>query len=164
MAGISSGISIHLHYLDGLAWASHQANLFQHPHEIVEQVFLDDLAIDPVGHGTEIYLKAFVRGRNHRAVSSLHRPFHRSCELSDGTGPLSLRDHHLVRTIADTIVREGFEHLNTLLLVRHDAKRRWLVRPVHDAILSMTLAKCLPVLRVPGIVQRLHQLQVLLWG
>ena len=62
------------------------------------------------------------------------------------------------------LVGKRFEKGKGFQLMSLYSKRGGLVGPSHDAILGVAFAKRCKLLRVPGIVQRLHQLQVLLWG
>ena len=79
------------------AWSG-IADLFQHAHEIIEQIFLHDLAVlVPVRNSTKVYAEALVCGLNDRSVGDGHRPFHRATEIGNRARPFALRQHDLVR-------------------------------------------------------------------
>jgi hypothetical protein len=62
------------------------------------------------------------------------------------------------------LVRKGLPELDRLLHVVLDPVGRRLSRPAHDHVRLVTLPEHLHVLGVPGVIQRLHQLHVLLFG
>jgi hypothetical protein len=62
------------------------------------------------------------------------------------------------------LIGKRFEKGKSLLHMSFYSKRRRLVGPPHDAVLGVAFVERCKLLRIPGIVQRLHQLQVLVWG
>jgi hypothetical protein len=62
----------------------------------------------------------------------------------------------------NSVIGERFEHLDPFGAMIVSPVRRGLRRPANDHIQPVTLVEGVPVLCVPGIVQRLHQLHVLL--
>ena len=62
------------------------------------------------------------------------------------------------------LVGKRFKEGKRLLLMSFYSMRRRLVWPSHHAILGVAFVERCKLLRVPGIVQSLHQLQVLFWG
>ena len=161
-AGIRSAIIdlLWLCRLLRLAW--HDAYLFQHAHKIVKKILFHDLAVFvPVRDGTEINVKALARGLNHGSIRHRHWTFHGAPEISDRACPLTLRQHDLVRIVDKVLVGKHLEKCNCLLLVRVNAVRWRLIRPAHNPVLGVITAERRKILRVPGIIQPLHILEVL---
>ena len=75
--------------------------------------------------------------------------------------PFTLGQHDLVWVVDEVLVGKHLEKCNCLLLVRVKAVRWRLIRPAHNAVLGVITAERRKILRVPGIIQPLHILQVL---
>src|SRR4029079_11247727 len=137
--------------------AVHYAYLLQHAHEIVKEIFFHDLTfLVPAGYCTEIHSKALVRGLNNRSARHRHRTFHRSRELRYCARPFTLRQHDLIWMVGHVLVWKHFEECSRLLLVGIYAMGGRLIRPAYNAIFRVIFSKCLQVLSVPRIIQRLH--------
>jgi hypothetical protein len=70
--------------------------------------------------------------------------------------PLTLGDHHFVWIVDQMLVGKRFEKGKSLLLMSFYSMRRRLVGPSHHAILGVAFVERCKLLRVPGIIQRLH--------
>src|SRR5579862_6536299 len=139
----------------------HDSYLLQHAHEIVKKVLFDDLPLFvPPRHRTEIYVEALVRWRNDRPIWHRHLMLHRTREIGNRAGPLALAQHDLVRIVDEVLVRKHLEECNRLLFMGVYAMRGWLIRPAHDAVLSVIFSKRLQVLSIPRIIQFFHVLQI----
>src|SRR5919202_1928836 len=137
-----------------------QADLPHKCHQVVEEVFLDNLPIVPAGYRTELNVKRFAGGRNLLAVRSLHRPLHRPSEPRDRAGPVAGGKEDAVRSVAKVLVGKGLEEPDRFGPVIVDAMGWGLSRPADHDIRLVALGKRVEVLGVPGIVQGLHQFYV----
>src|SRR5674476_500310 len=112
-----------------------ESELLHHTDEVIEEVFLHDLAVDPVGHGAEIGLEGLARWGDVVAVGALYRAGHRAGELSDRTGPFALGEENLVRAVPDPVIGEGPEELDRLRpVVRTTTGRLRLTWPRHHGV------------------------------
>ena len=95
------------------------------------------------------------------AIETLPRADHLSFPFGDRAGPIAGPEHHAVWIVLEVILNRLEERLR-LFVVRVPANRRVrLTWPVHLRVRRMPLPEHLPVLRIPGIVERFHPLQVL---
>jgi len=134
-----------------LPW--HRAYLLQHAHQIVKEILFHNLApLIPTGNGAKIYMETLIRGLDHRSIWQSHRTLHGSSEIRNRAGPITLAHHDFVRIVDEVLVREHLEKRNRLLFMGIYAVGGRLIRPAHDAILRVILAKCLQVLSIPGVV------------
>jgi hypothetical protein len=101
---------------------------------------------------------------DHFAVGYRHRPSHGPAKLDDCACPITLRNHDLVWIVDEMLVGKRFEKRKRLLLMSFYSMRRRLVGPSYDAILRVALVEGSKLLRIPRVIQRLHQVQVLFWG
>src|SRR5215472_9665705 len=137
------------------------ADLSEHAHEIVKKILFHDLALFvPACDRTEINVEAFVRGWDDGSVGHSHCTLHCSSEIGDGARPFTLSQHNLVWIVDEVLVREHLEECNSFLFVGVDAMCGWLIGPAHNAIFGVIFAKGLQVLRIPGIIQLFHVLQI----
>src|SRR3989441_9526576 len=138
-----------------------QPNLPHQPDEVVEEPFLRDLALlVPRGHGAELDVEALVGRRDRLAVRDLHGPLHRPVEVGHGTGLVAVREQDLVGPVDQVVVGERLEEFFGLgLMVGSPSGRVRLSRPVHGRVRGVALPEYGPVLLVPCVVQRLHQLE-----
>src|SRR5436309_449788 len=142
---------------------SGSADLLHESHEVVEQPFLGDFpGLIPRGDGAELDVEALVGRWDDFAFGRLHGSLHRPVEVCDGAGVIALREQDLVRPVDQMVVREDLEKLLCLGFVIVSSPRgirlSW---PVHRGVLGMPLPEDRPVLLVPRIVQRLHELDEL---
>src|SRR5208282_4984402 len=127
-----------------------------------EQPFFQYLAfLVPVSDCAELDAKTLVCWWNHFPGWSHHRPLHRAREISYGAREVSLSEHYLVWVVDQVIVRKGLEKLSCFCFVVVAApggvRLTW---PIDRRFLSVALPEDRPVLAVPGVVQRPHQLQI----
>jgi len=123
-----------------LPW--HRAYLLQHAHQIVKEILFHNLApLIPTGNGAKIYMETLIRGLDHRSIWQSHRTLHGSSEIRNRAGPITLAHHDFVRIVDEVLVREHLEKRNRLLFMGIYAVGGRLVRPAHDAILRVILAK-----------------------
>src|SRR5438552_3100376 len=142
---------------------SGNADLLHESDEVVEQSLLGDLpGLIPRGDGAELDVEALVGRWDDFAFGRLHGSLHRPEEVGDGAGVIALREQDLVRPVDEMVVREDLEELLCLGFVIVSSPRgirlSW---PVHRGVLGMPLPEDRPVLLVPRIVQRLHELDEL---
>src|SRR6478672_10727734 len=74
------------------------------------------------------------------------------------------RRRDLVRPVVEMLVGEGLPELDRLLQVVVDPVRRRLPRPPHNDVRLVSLHEDVLILAVPGVIERLHQLHVVLLG
>src|SRR5215471_3912883 len=104
--------------------ARQHADLFQHAHEVVEEVFFHNLALlVPVRYRAEVDVEFLVRRSNNGAVGHRHRPFHGAGKIRNCTRPVVLRQHDLVRIVDQVLVGKHSRERDGLLLMRRQAKR-----------------------------------------
>jgi hypothetical protein len=60
----------------------------------------------------------------------------------------------------NSVVRECLEQADAFGTVVMTSMSRRLSRPTDNHILAVPLVECIPILGVPGIVERLHELQI----
>ena len=70
--------------------------------------------------------------------------------------PITLCNHHFVWIVYEMLVGKRFEKGKRLLLMSFYSMRRRLVGPSHHAVRGVAFVERCKLLRVPGIVQRLH--------
>jgi hypothetical protein len=81
-------------------------------------------------------------------------------ETSDGAGPIAVCEQYPVGPVMNPIVGECLEKADALGPMVVPAMGRRLSRPAHDHFVPVPLVEGIPVLRVPSVVQGLHQLKV----
>src|SRR5579863_10522490 len=108
-------------------------------------------------------MKAFVGSRDHLAVGSFHRTFHRASEIGNGAGPVALGNFYFVWMVNEVIVWKCLEELDRFrFMIRTASGRFGLTGPRDGSVGRMALFKRLPVLPIPRIIERSHQFKVTL--
>src|ERR1700674_4158420 len=108
-------------------------------------------------------MKLLVGWRDQLAVETLHRSPHRTCKIRNGAGPFALSNLHFIGMINQMIVGERFEKFDGLrLVIVAPSCRLGLTGPEYGGVLGMPLFKRIPVLCVPRIVERPHELKIVL--
>jgi hypothetical protein len=113
----------------------------------------------------EFQLEFLVGRGNNFSISALHGTFHRSREVGYRAGPVAFTKCDFVRIIDQMIIGERLEELRRFkIMVMSSSCRFGLTRSIHGDGLYMALPerfpKRAPRSRIPGIIQRFHEIQI----
>src|SRR5687767_11332689 len=89
-------------------WSA-QTDLLHERHEVVKEVLFHYLFVVPASDGAKVHVEGLAGRRNLLSVGALHRASHRSCEVCDGTGPISGSDEDLVGPVVEVLVGKRLE-------------------------------------------------------
>src|SRR5665647_880315 len=97
----------------------------------------------------------------HFSLRGGHRTLECPVKIGNGAFPVPLSEENLIGPVSDFIVREYFKECYCLFLMRWPAVGGFLLSWPEDVdILCVAFLEYRPVLRVPGIIQRLHETHV----
>lgn len=141
----------------------HRTDLLHQADLVVEQPLFDYQPIPPQSYGAELDSELLVCGLYCLSVRGLHRALDRAGEIRNRARVVAACEKYLVRPVAYAVVGEGLEELYGLRPVVVDSPcRLGLSGSENGAVFGVALHERVPVLRVPGVVQSLHELHVLL--
>jgi hypothetical protein len=121
-AGIRSAMVVAILLRGLLRFSRHHANLFQHTHKVVKEVFLHNLTVFvPMCDRAKVNMEAPIRRLNHASIRHRHRPLHSPGVIGNRASPFTLRQHNFVWIVDQVLVRKRLKECNRLLLMRIDA-------------------------------------------
>src|SRR5713226_2044592 len=139
-----------------------EADLLQEEAVVVLEVLLDDLAVLPTSDGREDDLERLAGRFDDRPIPQLERLRERPGERCDKGRALAISEQDVVGMLDLVVGERCAEPLGLSAVIRAATRgSAFAPRPVDDDVALVVVGvEGIPVTRVPGLIQRVHALEV----